>query len=458
MAGIAIREVTFDLPFLGRKCLKLAPAVNQGSHVTVLIGRNGSGKSTLLRDLTVAMRGYYSGRKRASRDTSGIVRIVIDSNGYTDVLDRNLNNKLFDERSLVTGRGPGPNKVIALSFTPFDRFPAPTLGHWRKARDGDETTDSYVYLGFKGGLRASPRALLRRSIDQLALATSGPAPNHHVSDILGVLGYLPSLTIRYQLNRLEKVLASDNIDRNHIEALLKQVEHELRVQRGASGRTLSYEFDFSSGASRLTNAVEFDTLRQLVSANVLQMTAATLYRHDNMQVELLDLSSGELNLLSGFLGLAANLEDGCVVLIDEPENSLHPEWQLRYVEMLSAVLRSRNGVHCIIATHSPLLVSGFAGEDCSVLRLDKSPVEVEEKLIADSSPDATLISAFSIVTPDNSFIKQLLLEAVSLIEQGEHRSKRARSIASFLSTFSEKIPDGKLRELAVSTSESILES
>ena len=457
MSNIAIREITIDLPFIGEKDLVLSPQVRHGSYVTVLIGKNGSGKSTLLRDLTTALRDSYTGSKRSSRASSRVTRIKIENDGHVVTIEGLRSGKSSSEQDHYAARAATPKKVIALSFTPFDKFPT-NAGYTNKDKlNPDLKKETYVYLGFKGGVRASPRSLLRRSIDQLALANASYASDHHVSDVFAVLGYEPRLTIQYQMNRLDKVLNSPHIDRGYIESLIEQVRPAFRSGRGVSGPALSYEFDFLHGGSYSSNNVEFETFRQLVRANVLQMTSANLRRHNGQEVELLDLSSGELNLLSGFLGLAANLEDGCLVLIDEPENSLHPAWQLEYIQMLDALLKSRRGCHYIIATHSPLIVSGFAGRDCSVLRLDQNPVVVDDDAISNSSPDATLVSAFSIVTPDNHFLKQLVLEALALIEQGRHKEERAQSIAKFLASLQSRIPDEGLRVLVRNVCASILE-
>jgi len=457
VSKILIREVTIDLPFLGRKNLTLAPRSAHDSYVTILIGRNGSGKSTLMRDMVVAMRGYYSGRRRARKGDSRIVHMKIEGDRHVDVLDEWLEGNLLNERNVIKDRNCGPKKIIALAFTPFDKFPAGGDDPRQKKNDPTSEVEAYVYLGFKSGLRSSPRALLRRSIDQLALASSSPTSDRRVADVFHALEYRPTLTIQYQKNRLERVLSSTQIDRENIESLLAKIESMLRPLPGRSGRGVSYRFDFLHGVGHSPNMLEFDTLRQLVRANVLQMTSATLERENGEMVELLDLSSGELSLLCGFLGLAAHLEDGCVVLIDEPENSLHPEWQQSYVEKLDAILKGRRGCHFILATHSPLIVSGFAGRDCTVLRLDQDPVEVEDEVIANSSPDATLISAFSVVTPDNNFLKQLVLEALALIEQGRHQEARAKEIAEFLATLHHRIPDRSLRELVQSVCMSILQ-
>jgi len=70
-----------------------------------------------------------------------------------------------------------------------------------------------------------------------------------------------------------------------------------------------------------------------------------------------DISSGEYNILINLLKIALAAADDCLILIDEPEISLHPEWQIRYIDFVNTVLRPFSNFSTIIATHSPLIIS-----------------------------------------------------------------------------------------------------
>lgn len=69
------------------------------------------------------------------------------------------------------------------------------------------------------------------------------------------------------------------------------------------------------------------------------------------------LSSGEQHELVMFYDLIFNTSDKTLILIDEPELSLHIEWQLDYVDTLlctSAIV----GFSAILSTHSPQIING----------------------------------------------------------------------------------------------------
>ena len=73
-------------------------------------------------------------------------------------------------------------------------------------------------------------------------------------------------------------------------------------------------------------------------------------------IKLETLSSGEKHDFIMFYNLILGSATNGVVLIDEPEISLHIEWQETYLDKLIAICKM-NGLQAIIATHSPNIVS-----------------------------------------------------------------------------------------------------
>lgn len=64
------------------------------------------------------------------------------------------------------------------------------------------------------------------------------------------------------------------------------------------------------------------------------------------------LSSGEKQMLIQVFELLFRAQSGTLVMIDEPELSLHMMWQMNYLKNLSEIAQLR-GLQCIVATHSP---------------------------------------------------------------------------------------------------------
>lgn len=74
-------------------------------------------------------------------------------------------------------------------------------------------------------------------------------------------------------------------------------------------------------------------------------------------IPLEKLSSGEKHDFILFYELIFKCDKNCIVLIDEPEISLHVAWQMEFINELSKICEM-NGMQAIIATHSPDIVNG----------------------------------------------------------------------------------------------------
>ena len=73
------------------------------------------------------------------------------------------------------------------------------------------------------------------------------------------------------------------------------------------------------------------------------------------EIPLEVLSSGEKNIFIMYYNLIFKCQD-CLVFIDEPEISLHIEWQERYIGDLYKIC-TMNHIQALIATHSPNIIN-----------------------------------------------------------------------------------------------------
>ena len=77
---------------------------------------------------------------------------------------------------------------------------------------------------------------------------------------------------------------------------------------------------------------------------------------NDREINLDTLSSGEKHDFIMFYNLIFGIKENGLVLVDEPEISLHIEWQETYLDKLLAICEM-NGLQAIVATHSPNIVS-----------------------------------------------------------------------------------------------------
>lgn len=84
-----------------------------------------------------------------------------------------------------------------------------------------------------------------------------------------------------------------------------------------------------------------------------------IYKKDPA-IPLTNLSSGEKNIICLFLELIFFGTENSVFFIDEPETSLHIEWQSHLVDCLLEVCNKYN-IQVIVATHSPEIIGEYDG-------------------------------------------------------------------------------------------------
>ena len=76
---------------------------------------------------------------------------------------------------------------------------------------------------------------------------------------------------------------------------------------------------------------------------------------DEASIQIEDLSSGEQHELVVLYELLFRAPKNGLVLVDEPEISLHVAWQSRFLSDLIGILRLTDA-YAIVATHSPVII------------------------------------------------------------------------------------------------------
>ena len=96
---------------------------------------------------------------------------------------------------------------------------------------------------------------------------------------------------------------------------------------------------------------------------------------NNEEFSAENLSTGEKTLLSKVLYLSLKDVKNKIILIDEPELSLHPMWQERILAIYEKFAKDNNN-QIIIATHSPHIIGSAKNESIRVLREIDGKIEV----------------------------------------------------------------------------------
>jgi len=93
------------------------------------------------------------------------------------------------------------------------------------------------------------------------------------------------------------------------------------------------------------------------------------------EMELKDLSSGEKQLFFRFLSLKRLNVNNTIIIVDEPETSLHPEWQRKIIKVYENIGENNQ---IIMATHSPLILGSVQTKGVrKLIRNEEGKIELE---------------------------------------------------------------------------------
>lgn len=323
-----------------------------GSRFTILIGSNGSGKSKILSDVSRSFIRYINldklDQQRPPKDGDDILP--------SEKTMRNL------ERV---------ESLLAVSNLVTDSFPnSPRFGN------------RYKYLGLKRGMTmfstgsvglvmassvadlllkkdlhdATLEELERINIHNLKLSFSGRViPNYeqklidyieHVTGNRGLSSFRQKSGFEaLRSNESKPVFIQELV--NWVEMFSERASHSESIGQNALIEKLmliARKFD-------LLPSNCLDVLRKCnIRAGVSVTKNKNEYKFD-------ELSVGEQLMSSTLVRIVANISPNSVVLIDEPEVGLHPNWQQIFIPMLDSIIPDVYESHFIIATHSPFVVS-----------------------------------------------------------------------------------------------------
>lgn len=137
-------------------------------------------------------------------------------------------------------------------------------------------------------------------------------------------------------------------------------------------------------------------------------------------------SSGELSLITMLSFIAAMSKEKDVILIDEPENSLHPRWQREYLELLIGAVGYAE-TKIVIASHSPLLVMAAGELNTDVQTLVLSDVFNSQIELNSAGLEEVMAEVFHTYTPRNHYLSKTLVRLMDQVEAGDLSAAQAAS-------------------------------
>lgn len=134
---------------------------------------------------------------------------------------------------------------------------------------------------------------------------------------------------------------------------------------------LIYEKDFKSSEAylevqRLLKDIFKDFDLQVVFGGADGKRRIYFSNAQNSKIGINELSSGEQEIISKAFELYLSDIKNSIILIDEPESSLHPNWQMLITQIYQRFAEA-NDNQIILATHSPHIVGAVRKEQIRIL-------------------------------------------------------------------------------------------
>lgn len=392
----------------GNKIYEFCKPLTESSNniFTVIVGKNGSGKSRLLNDI---IENFIP---------PGLVR-------------KHANNKSGQLEYTIS-----PSKIIAVSTSPYDKFPI-----LRPKYINPMPNDLYSYVGIRD-VRSYDFSLgfMSKIIKELLyIHFRGNEDFNKIIGVLNYLGYSEELFITFEfgssLSQVRRFLDSSRSEDDFRDFMMRSPANRINRYFFDNGNKFDYEklerlhkifenYDFGRrkltptvtlNARHIHSDIEIEDLFFLMESGIARLKDVSILKLETDKVyRISDASSGEQCIFTTFLGIACNIVDNSLIVIDEPEISLHPEWQERYITLLMETFQNYKNCHFIIATHSPQLVSRLSTKNCFILQMDNRELKSGEE-IANNSIDFQLANVFNSPGFKNEYLARISFSIISKV-------------------------------------------
>ncbi len=429
-------------------------------YMSLIIGANATGKSRLLRVVVEIFNDLYKLQKEQNE-------IFSFKGGYK--IEYSLNKKIFvieNTRTelIITQNGSKiainklllPNKLIAASYSITDRFPHQT-NNYTNLRTGPGKTvlknrydnELYEYLGVRTfNNMASASGHITRTIDLLFNSYINNELNASLSEVFKTLNFRPVLSIEYKYKSFSSLLGNEKLSLSYLKTFIENLDEKksgfsykyfrellnnpslqsqlieyaetLRSRRNLKS-PLIFDLDFTNYNSFYNFISEYRMLDLLRKLNLVGYGEVLVYRDNGDRFDINKGSSGEINIFTSLISLACVIKDYSLILIDEPEISLHPNWQMKYLDLVNSIFKTLySNCHFIICSHSHFLVSDLIPESSFILSLKNDD---NMNLIATPMPRSTfgwsaeqiLLEVFNVPTTRNLYVADLIGNILNLV-------------------------------------------
>ncbi|QUM90199.1 ATP-binding protein [Moritella sp. 36] len=359
-----------------------------------------------------------------------------------------------------------PNKVLAVTGSPYDKFP------FRGSISARLSLEPYVYLGTRekrlAGARFN-RGYLSHKFDQLGasfikLLLKPRQEYFDFSKMLDFLNISPSFILKLSLSERirkeelnqESILNLVSSVRFHKAKGHKEIDEEgdlsirlLDALHYVAGERLDKDDHFFEpleilcdiDLSKEPKDKKYLSSLELLSEYDLIELEDVIFSKSKHDFLLSQASSGELSLLFTMSSIAGEIENDSLILIDEPELSLHPEWQLNFLSLLTDIFSNYKNCHFIIATHSPNIVSSIPEDNAYIVSIDAEGANLmPSKMYHNRSADFQLARVFNTPGNSNEYLIKTAINIFSKVKRDKVFDEDDLENLNFLNNIKNSIP------------------
>lgn len=456
----------------------------ENPYKSVIIGANGTGKSYVLRTIIDLFRELnelkQNGRRKKYVVGSYLIKYWIDLDKYSyGNIYENEKKLNFDFKAGMVpgGKQPkAPRKEFSLKKNNKDldikeiELPAAILASSIMLTDKyifltrPEEFELYKYLGIRASKSsAGTRSYIKNTINLLASSIKKDILAKTLPKVLNFLELENYLFVRYSINRKD-VFFKGNLNRNTFIEFVNNYKKKIESRRKNESKTIVPWYAFQHYESLINNNSNLDSIIDFLNRNFSIQQKSSISGGDFFEYDIIEnlkkledeiplirlleklnlvgspelllkkkknesysfegASSGEAHFLTSIIGIIASITNDSIVLIDEPEISLHPNWQMKYMEFIREVFQQFESCHFIIATHSHFLISDLKGDSSKIIGLKRNDkIEVVDlPMNLDTfgwSAEDVLYNVFNVLSTRNKFVAEDIAKILNELSSGD---------------------------------------
>ncbi|MFL9844597.1 AAA family ATPase [Flavobacterium rhizosphaerae] len=322
-------------------------------------------------------------------------------------------NNTDDINILIGENGSGKSTLLSdiLKHYSYNNIPVIAIANTIHDKFNFKSNKAYILKSNRG------RSLVKNIFHQSLVNFNEKDTRHSrtIANILDYVGYSPR--VGFKITFVLKNMRNENI--------LNQLSNEeLDIYRFIINRYFTRQLeseviwiDFSQ--KNFYDIVDlyflniFKFYKKFKEINLVR--EINFYFEKNQKsIPLYGASSGELTVISILIYISSVIQSNYIIIVDEPENSLHPKWQSDYTKKLLELFYLYNP-KIVLATHSPIIISGsesnfpqtktFKSNGEMFELQKKEPLNIEE----------ILFRYFNVATPENRFLSEHLIRYLNLL-------------------------------------------